>query len=83
LYSALADVKMLQFNSSELVTNILRMALSNICQKAKTIVVLVAVHSDPSSDGSPTWIQATLRFELHLELARCIRKNDNNHSDIV
>jgi hypothetical protein len=34
-----------------------------------------AVHRDPSSDGSPTWIQATLRFGLHLELARCIRKN--------
>jgi hypothetical protein len=33
-----------------------------------------AVHSDPSSDGSPTWIQATLRSGLHLELAWCIRK---------
>jgi hypothetical protein len=32
------------------------------------------VHSDPSSDGSPTLIKATLRFGLHLELARYIRK---------
>jgi hypothetical protein len=33
--------KMLQLNSSELVPNSMRMALSYICQKAKTIVVLV------------------------------------------
>jgi hypothetical protein len=41
LYSPFADVEMLQFNSSELVPNIIRMVLSYICQKAKTIVVLV------------------------------------------
>jgi hypothetical protein len=41
LYSAFADVKMLQFNSSKLVPNIIRMTLSCICQKAKTVVVLV------------------------------------------
>jgi hypothetical protein len=41
LYSACADVKMPQFNSSEIVPNIIGMALSYICQKAKTIVVLV------------------------------------------
>jgi hypothetical protein len=41
LHSAFADVKMLQFNSSYLVPTITGMALSYICQKAKTIVVLV------------------------------------------
>jgi hypothetical protein len=41
LYSAFADAKMLQLNSSELVKNIIRMAFSYICQKAKTILVLV------------------------------------------
>jgi hypothetical protein len=45
LYSAFGDVKMLQFNSSKLVPNIIRMALSYICQKAKTIVVLVVCGS--------------------------------------
>jgi hypothetical protein len=39
-----------------------------------------AVHSDPSSDGSPTWIKATLRFRLHLKLARCIWKIILDHS---
>jgi hypothetical protein len=41
LYSAFADVEMLQFNSSSLVPNTIRNALSYIYQKAKTIVVLV------------------------------------------
>jgi hypothetical protein len=41
LYSEFADVKMLQFSSSKLVLNMIRMASSYICQKAKTIVVLV------------------------------------------
>jgi hypothetical protein len=41
LYSAFADAKMPQFNGSYLVPNIIRTALSYICQKAKTIVVLV------------------------------------------
>jgi hypothetical protein len=37
LYSTVADVKMLQFNSSWLVPNIIRMALPYICKKTKTI----------------------------------------------
>jgi hypothetical protein len=41
VYSALADFKMLQFNSSYLVPNITRMTLLDVCQKAKTIVILV------------------------------------------
>jgi hypothetical protein len=41
LCSTFSVVKMLQFNSSSLAPNIIRMALSYICQKAKTIVVLV------------------------------------------
>jgi hypothetical protein len=39
--SSFASVKILQFNSSQLVPNIVRMALSDVCQKAKTIVMLV------------------------------------------
>jgi hypothetical protein len=46
--SAFADVKMLQFNSSELAPNSIRMTLSDICQKAKTIVVLVVCFSQPN-----------------------------------
>jgi hypothetical protein len=34
MYSAFADAKMLQFNSSELVPNFIRMKLSDVCQKA-------------------------------------------------
>jgi hypothetical protein len=41
LYSAFTDVKMPQFNSSKMVPNIIGLVLSYICQKAKTIVVLV------------------------------------------
>jgi hypothetical protein len=41
MYSAFADVKMLQLNSSQLVPNMIRMTLSDVCQKAKTIVILV------------------------------------------
>jgi hypothetical protein len=55
LYSAFADVKMLQFNSSLLVPTIIGMAASYICQKAKTIVVLVVCCSQrPKKDGSHT-----------------------------
>jgi hypothetical protein len=46
--SAFADVKMLQFNSSELAPNIIKMTLSDNCQKAKTIVVLVVCFSRPN-----------------------------------
>jgi hypothetical protein len=45
LYSAYADDKVLQFNSSQLVPNIIRMAVSYICKKAKTIVILVECFS--------------------------------------
>jgi hypothetical protein len=49
LYSAFADLEMLQFNSPYLVPNIIRMALSCICQRrAKTIVVLVVCCSHRS-----------------------------------
>jgi hypothetical protein len=41
LYSAFADVEMLQFNNSYLVPNIIRMTSSDIFQKAKTILVLM------------------------------------------
>jgi hypothetical protein len=41
LYSACADLKMLQLISSSLVPNNIRMVLSYACQKAKIIVVLV------------------------------------------
>jgi hypothetical protein len=41
MYSALAEFKMLQFNSSYLVPNIARMTLSDVYEKAKTIVILV------------------------------------------
>jgi hypothetical protein len=41
MYSAFADVKMLQFNSSYLVPTITTITLSDVCQKAKTIVILV------------------------------------------
>jgi hypothetical protein len=53
LYSAFADVKMLQFNSSKLVPNIIRMTLSCICQKAKTVVVLVVCCSQRPE---PRWL---------------------------
>jgi hypothetical protein len=38
MYSAFADVKMLQFNSSLLVPNIIIMTLSDVCQKASGVV---------------------------------------------
>jgi hypothetical protein len=38
--SAFADVGTLQFNSSQLIPNIIRMTSSDICQKFKTIVLL-------------------------------------------
>jgi hypothetical protein len=41
LFSSFADVKMPQFNSSYMVPNIIGMVVSYICQKAKTIMVLV------------------------------------------
>jgi hypothetical protein len=44
MYSAFSDVEMLQFNSSQLVPNISRMTLPDICQKGKQIVVLVVYH---------------------------------------
>jgi tRNA nucleotidyltransferase/poly(A) polymerase len=60
LYAAFADVKILQFNSSKMVPNIIRMALSYICQKAKTMVVLVVCFSKRPElrwlRRSPTWI---------------------------
>jgi hypothetical protein len=38
----------------------IRMALLSICQAAKTVVLLVVcLHSDPSSDGSPTWMKVS------------------------
>jgi hypothetical protein len=40
MYSAFANVKMLQFICSELEPSIFRMAIADICQKAKTAVVL-------------------------------------------
>jgi hypothetical protein len=40
MYSTFADVKMLQFNSCGVLPNIIRMTLSDVCQKAKTIVIL-------------------------------------------
>jgi hypothetical protein len=43
LYSAFADFKMLKFNSSKLILNIVKMALSYIWQKAKAVVVLVGM----------------------------------------
>jgi hypothetical protein len=48
LYSAFSDVKMLRYNSYELVPNIVRVILSNTCQKAKTISIFVACFSRPS-----------------------------------
>jgi hypothetical protein len=44
--SAFADFEILKFNSPQLVPNIIGMTFSDICQKAKTIVVLVVC--DPS-----------------------------------
>jgi hypothetical protein len=41
MYSAFADVKMLQFNSSYLVPNIIIMTLSDVCQTASRVVILV------------------------------------------
>jgi hypothetical protein len=40
-YPHFADVKTLQFNSFSLVLNIIRRTLPDVCQKAKTIVILV------------------------------------------
>jgi hypothetical protein len=37
-------------------------------------MLVTAVHSNLSSDGSPTWTQATLRFGLHVELPWYLRK---------
>jgi hypothetical protein len=58
LYSEFADVKMPQFNSSLLVPNIIRMALSYICQRAKTAVVLVVCCSQ----------RPELRWLLHMNI---------------
>jgi hypothetical protein len=43
MYSAFSDIKMLQFISSKLVPNISRMTLSDVCQKAKTILIWVVL----------------------------------------
>jgi hypothetical protein len=60
LYSAFADVKMLQFKSSYLVPNIIRMASSYICQIAKTILVLVVCCSQ----------RPELRWLPHMEIGK-------------
>jgi hypothetical protein len=58
MYSTCADVKMLQFKSSLLVPNIIRMAFSDICQKAKTLVTLVVCFSQ----------QRELRWLTHIDI---------------
>jgi hypothetical protein len=81
MYSAFADVKMIQCNSSYLVPNMIRMVLSHICQKAKTNVVLVVCCSQqPELRWLPRMDIGNPPFGLHLEFARCIRKNNNSNS---
>jgi hypothetical protein len=83
LYSKFADVKMPQFNSSQLVPNIVRMALSYICQRAKTTVVLVVCCSQ----------QPEIRWLPHMDIgnppfrapfgARQVHKEDLNLMHVI
>jgi hypothetical protein len=74
MYSAPADLKMLQFTRSFLVRNIIKRALSDVCQKAKTIVILVVCLPWPlkhklhahMSTGRPPFQEAPQNYCLRL-----------------
>jgi hypothetical protein len=59
MYSAFADAKMLQFNSSYLVPNIIKMSSSDAFQKAKAIVVLGVCLSRPWEEKPPPGYRQT------------------------